>query len=347
MKDDSVSVSKAIGIFLMVLCHTNFSKVFESFILIFHMPLFFFFSGYCFKEKYFDDAREFFIRKIKGIYIPFVKWSILFLLLHNVFLILGIYDSFYGYKGVEQNFYGLCDIIVRFVTIVLKQDGYEQLLGGFWFLATLFWGSIFSFLSMWSLKHFSSRFIEWTIVINVLLALGKVSIPFTIIGYKEFLAATFISIGFWYKKNRCFLELKYNLIPILFGIVFLAGCTLKCSMLSVSRLKTIPYVISALGGVVAVFSVSKLILLLKYKNLRRFLVYLGDNTLIVLTLHFLCFKIISLIIVCVEKLPLGRLAEFPVIDYFSIKGWWLLYVFVGIFVPLLIKYIWENVRNAT
>ena len=55
MKDSTVSISKALAIILMVLAHTRFSSLGNEVINLFHMPLFFFFSGYCFKDTYLKD----------------------------------------------------------------------------------------------------------------------------------------------------------------------------------------------------------------------------------------------------------------------------------------------------
>ena len=56
MRDHGVSIAKGIAIILMVLAHTRFSQYGGFYINMFHMPLFFFMSGYCFKEKYLDET---------------------------------------------------------------------------------------------------------------------------------------------------------------------------------------------------------------------------------------------------------------------------------------------------
>ena len=63
MKDDSVSIAKSFAIILMVLAHTFFWDFGDSWINMFHMPLFFFFAGYCFKEKYLQDTMGFIKRR--------------------------------------------------------------------------------------------------------------------------------------------------------------------------------------------------------------------------------------------------------------------------------------------
>ena len=75
--DDSVSFAKGIGIILMVLGHTFFSPYGHDVIYMFHMPLFFFISGYCFKESYLEDFRSYARKRIGKIYVPFVKWGLI------------------------------------------------------------------------------------------------------------------------------------------------------------------------------------------------------------------------------------------------------------------------------
>lgn len=87
MKDNSVSIAKGIAIILMVLAHTRFSEYGNYWINMFHMPLFFFFAGYCFKDKYLEIPSDFVIKRFKGLYKPFVKWGLIFLVLHNLFSI--------------------------------------------------------------------------------------------------------------------------------------------------------------------------------------------------------------------------------------------------------------------
>ncbi len=131
--NNAVSITKAFGIILMVLAHSGFSKTGDAAINMFHMPLFFFMSGYCFKEKYLSSFKEYLMRKIKGIYLPYIKYSVLFLLLHNVFYHVGVY----------KNAYTLYDFQFRAVRIFFSMTMHDQLLGGYWFLRSLLWGGYF------------------------------------------------------------------------------------------------------------------------------------------------------------------------------------------------------------
>lgn len=50
MRDETVSICKAFGIILMVMIHAGIPG--DTFVSMFHMPLFFVMSGFCFKDKY-------------------------------------------------------------------------------------------------------------------------------------------------------------------------------------------------------------------------------------------------------------------------------------------------------
>lgn len=88
----SICYIKAFAIMLMVLGHACSDNIpgfplLMPFIVMFHMPIFFIASGYCFKEKYLSSPGKYLYNKVKGIWWPYVKWGLLFLLLHNVFSI--------------------------------------------------------------------------------------------------------------------------------------------------------------------------------------------------------------------------------------------------------------------
>lgn len=129
----------------MVLAHSRFSEYGNYWINMFHMPLFFFMAGYCFKDKYLSDCKEYTLRRIKGIYVPYVKWATVFLLLHNVFYSLNIYNDTYGFRGSVSHLYTLKEFAINEVHIITKMGGTEQLLGGYWFLYTFFVASILSY----------------------------------------------------------------------------------------------------------------------------------------------------------------------------------------------------------
>ena len=345
VRDKSISMAKGLAIILMVMVHAHFSSFGHAFISMFHMPLFFFMSGYCFKEAYLGEFRNYMKKRAKGAYWPYVKWSLLFLLLHNVFYALNIYNGEYGYKGVVSELYTSIDFIKHAVLILFTMSGGEQLLGGFWFLHTYFIAAIISFATIWLFKKNTIRLASGggiLLLICVLFLYFKLRIPYYI-GGKELFASAMMVWGFAYKKSGLHLEEHpYVTIPVCVIIVVLGTLISPSTMLLLTWQKTIPYAISALSGTLMVFSLCKL--LSKHEIETQSLSYIGDRTIDILTWHFLSFKLVSLAIILLYGLSITHLAEFPVIDEFSYKGWWILYVLVGVVIPLCIEYIYAKIE---
>lgn len=94
---------------------------------------------------------------------------------------------------------------------------------------------------------------------------------------------------------------------------------------------------NAILGTIMILNLSHRLSL--YQNwAKRFLMFVGDHTLEILTWHFLSFKLVSLLIIWVYALPIEQLAGFPIIKGYSLM-YWPLYSFVGICVPIGALYI--------
>ena len=80
-------------------------------------------------------------------------------------------------------------------------------------------------------------------------------------------------------------------------------------------------------------------------GIKEFLVYCGNRTLNVLTFHFVAFKVVSCVLVVVYHEPLNRIAEFPQMRAYASSGWWVLYTFAGVGIPLASKWCIEKIRR--
>ena len=83
-RDKTLDIAKGICIILMVIGHSGCPTYLHDFIYMFHMPCFFFISGWLLNDRYITDLKTGLIQKAKGSYYPFVKWTLIFLLFHNV-----------------------------------------------------------------------------------------------------------------------------------------------------------------------------------------------------------------------------------------------------------------------
>lgn len=333
-RNESVSIAKGIAILLMVLAHSGFYRYGCLWINIFHMPLFFFFSGFCFKEKYLDNSKVYILKRIKALYVPFVKWNILFLLMHNIFYYVNIYNDKYGFGDITSHLYSLSEMLKVGLNIITKMNDSEQLLGGFWFLRCLFIGSLISFFLI---KYVRNTKMGGGILIGLTILFSGIhkSLPYVGIGSMELLSSLFIYIGYIYKKK----ELKWHYCwQIVLVAVFLTAIMAKwwwACMLSFNYLQVIPYFLIASLGVLAVYYISSYIK--KYNNVFvKFLIFAGNNSLTILIWHFLSFKLVSIVLLVKNGESIERLAEFPVIREMASDGWWCAYFIVGSVVPMLL-----------
>ena len=297
-------------------------------------------SGYCFKEKYLDDAKQFVFRKITGIYVPFVAYSLVFLALHNVFCRLYIYEPtwLYGWKDFAWN-------TGRIVTRMSHNEG---LLGTFWFLKELFWGNIIFYIALNLCKRLHNV-AYWALAIGIL-AIAEIvcafhlRIPYFNITHTTIFAAFFIAVGYWWKQANW----QINKWVILIGGIAVISIELlllrKVTFVGVNLISLPIYVFPAIAGTMMIFESSKL--LVESKNLvsRSILMifkFVGKHTLPIMALHMLSFKLVSYILIRINNLPIERLADFPVMYDYANAGCVLLYTFVGIFIPLICVWGWQ------
>ncbi|WP_091851509.1 acyltransferase family protein [Prevotella communis] len=332
---NSVSFAKGIGIMLMVLGHTFFSVYGYTVIYMFHMPLFFFLSGYCFRVSHLEDFRNYAQKRVSRIYVPFVKWSLIFLLLHNIFFHLNIYNDTFGFEGEVSQLYSVSDYLKKTFFIFFCLSGNEQLLGGYWFLHTMFFAS-FIFYGLLKLKIPIIGGVV-TLLLSVLLYFKGIPVVNIYCGPKELFAVSCMMAGYLYKS--------YSIEEIVdkYSMLVLLGCALllllgsvywRGDMLDMIWTHTIPYFISAIAGSIVVMMVSKY-LTGKTHRLSSFISNIGNKTIEILTWHFLSFKIVSLIIIAYYGLPIEQLAEFPVLRPYNTQGWWIGYLVVGVAVPVI------------
>lgn len=356
MRDNTIDITKGIAIILMVIGHSCCPQHLHHFIYMFHMPLFFIVSGYFFKESYLSGFREFAWKKIKGIYFPYLKWAFIFLLLHNFFFSINFYNEEFGdvtNNNLASHVYSFSEIINRFLHIVFTMYKHEQLLGGYWFLHTLFFSSFLFWLVMLFRKQiFDKTYKDVLIAISLILLcfvliIFKLKIP-GYIGIKEILATLFLFLGFHINKLEVFsFATRWGFIIVSFLLVYLGSCFCYSAMASVKTFSLIPFIITSLLGTMSIMGLSKKMSLSNnavLKIISDFLSFTGKNTLIILTFHFICFKLVSFIIIKTNGLNIKLLAEYPVIKNYSDSGWWVVYSIVGFIVPLLFVFIMDKIK---
>jgi fucose 4-O-acetylase-like acetyltransferase len=322
-RDVTLDIAKGICILLMVAGHSGCPGYLGRFIYMFHMPCFFFVSGWLLSDAYLDDLRKGLWRKLKGAYWPFVKWELLFLTFHNAFAVMGVYRDSYGASEFASK-------ALRILTFT----GGEQLLGGYWFLISLCWASVGSLLMLYALRRWgklSTATVAAVIALVLLVIPWESRLPVRLpaqFGEQTLMATAFYLSGYLCKRQWKSVRASWTR----------ALCLLLCPALAAiawswnietgkDGLLLVPFFVTAMAGTLGTLHLSAC--LLRCRPFAVPLTYIGERTLYVLTFHFLGFKCLSAVYIALCGLPHDRLAEFPGLSGVP-SGFWLAYVLAGV-----------------
>ncbi len=79
---DHIDILRGIGILYMLIGHIGFGPEMDIYLHAFHMPLFFFLSGYLFSFP--DDLNLYVQKKVKSLLVPYFSFAFLYLALFVV-----------------------------------------------------------------------------------------------------------------------------------------------------------------------------------------------------------------------------------------------------------------------
>ena len=364
-RDTVISIAKGIAIILMVIAHAEAPGWLCKFIFEFHMPLFFITAGYFFSVKYLNDEATFIKKRVKGLYWPFVKWSVFFLIIHNWMFDIGILNERFGNDaGGVTHPYTWHQIQQNLWHIFTAMGGYDQFLcGAFWFFRGLFVASIlYLIIFKVVLKVLPQRANTAAphIICIILLLLcgwktyeGLKTITLVQGGYRDLMGCFFFGCGFIFRQYvnqyRQFI-LKYHSaiwMTVLFGvIVFLFSKYLTANMNWRSTFKQfLSLPIPALLGFLMTYNIS--LWLDRYEGkLKNFLVYTGDHTLNIFIFHIVSYKVVSLMKIWYYGLDIRQIGCHMVIHEYSQQDlFWILYTIAGVCIPLGCTWISEKISE--
>ena len=208
-RESYVDTVKVFAILSVVLGHI--ASPFGKFIFSWHMPLFFFLSGFFIKI---ETKSSIFVQKnFKRLIIPYFIFGFLG-------LILGITKA--GILNRELSYFNEFLGLFYYMDYSYLKNHYGSVL---WFLPTLFFGRIIIFLLIKNVKNY---FLIFLVLILLIFTIIKINflIPFGI--DKAILSSLWIYVGYLYFNNKiqkksityallmfCFLFLIFNKIPIL------------------------------------------------------------------------------------------------------------------------------------
>ena len=363
MRTPSFTILKAIAIILVVIAHSAAPAYLSNFAYMVGVPAFFVLSGYFFKLDNLDNTSDFVIRRTKTLYLPFIKWGVFFLILHNLFFEVGFLSESYGNaQGGVTHPYNWTQATQHLWSMVFNMSGYDPFLAGaFWFFRALFLANIafiFRFKATRQLGKFKTSTLQVVsvIVLAFLLALWQASMGLHITGvaqggYRELMGIVLLGIGFLLRRadetpdssiwhNPIIMLAASSVVLMILTFVYPISMAAKPgSVLSVPILT-----VAGTAAFIWLRGLSEFILQLPEKY-TQWLQFTGENSLYIFVFHLLAFKVASMIKVVVYQLDWAMVGGHPVVQHELGDGFWLLYIFVGVVLPILPVWIWRKITN--
>lgn len=353
-RNNVISVCKGIAIILMVAGHAEPPDLISNFIYIFHMPLFFITAGYFFSRKYLDDPWSFCSRRFKGLYLPFLKWSLVFLVLHNLWFEIGLLNEQYGnWQGGVTHPYGVREFFQRLLLIVTSMSGYDEFMAGaFWFFRGLLVASIL-FMVIYRLVDSHTRLSPlWgaVAVCGIALAFNAYRLGFgfkigTIPngGLREVWGMFFFGIGVIYRHLETRIGNRLWLSAVCLAVMCVGAWQHWCGMNNHGQMRdlvTLP--LTGVAGFLLTKHISTLIDTAG-GTAARLLTHIGENTLYVFIFHIISMKSVSALKIWWYGLDPAQIGCHMVVHYNNHEDlFWLLYTVAGVGIPLGCLWLWRR-----
>lgn len=335
-RNETIDIAKGIGIILVILGHLS-SPMYEvgwltcmrGFVYQFHIPLFFFLSGIFMKTG--ESWGVFLNKKVTRLYLPYAISNLLFLV---------VYAVAHAINGEEIV---VIDTVKHAVKVLLGM-AVTPLGGATWFLFILFVSQI--------LYRIVSRLfscVDGKFKAIAILSMGVAGMLFypESCASKALVAMLFLYLG-QLVYSEGFMEKLKELVPFkvvffLISVIAIIVCA-QVNDVDISQGEygnPLLFLMSSMAGIFMTIQLSDLVV--KTKQCRLFLCYLGASTMWVLLLHFLAFRAINLLQIAIYG------DEFATIFYHPcnrITGLWpLVYTLVGVLFPLSFRMIFKK-KNA-
>lgn len=335
-----IDIAKALAMISIIVAHSKIIYV-QNIMYMYMVPAFFFFAGYVFNysDKTVDGSYclTYARKKIAANWAPFVEYSALFILLHNVFLRIGIYTadpsfatltaeneaaSLWG--GRVQELHTFRDGIGRLLRAATF-DITEEFTRPLWFLPALFTANI-AIVCVFFLSEKTKKRILEPLAVGVLFTVGYLThLPRYI--SSGLVGVIFVYAGYLFRKNQKKIPYKLWLFIVSGGIVLYLSRRSTLGMISNVYTSPVTLLLSSACGLYCILCAAKWI----EKNsafLSKHLAFYGRNTLIALAFHLLFFKCVTVIQIVAYASDWIYLACYPV--FHAQLPWPILYSVVGV-----------------
>ena len=263
-----IDISKAIGILLVVLGHMNIPVVLSKLIFSFHMPLFFYISGFLFNaKKYSDHVNILFTSRAKSLLWPFFTFTLLSIIIilrtdKNFLYNFNFIDFLRGNKSPNTPLWfltALFSVEIIFVLLIKLTANRFKL-----FLLVLL---------LFGLGIYNAYVFKFNFILNLTIAL---------------VALFYFWLG-WFSKSiniNNFSVNKYTVVWIILlaaSLIILANSNSRLDMYSFNYGYLPITIVSSILGICLTLIVSKVFL--KSNLIAKIMSFIGRNTLTILGVH--------------------------------------------------------------
>ena len=333
-RNNIYSIMKGLAIMGVVAGHLGINKI-DLFVNYWHLPVFFFVSGYFLKDKYINDGKKYVSSRFKRLIIPFFFYASTAIILHNFLINWGIID---GIKFVGNDYW------VEIKRMLLLSSN-EQLIGAMWFLPALFFISCigWSLLKLHTIHH--SLNYKWggviCFIVGMLAINRNISSPYCIFQY---LSITWIFLLGYMVRTEHLEEKIRNIIGVLVSISILSVALFAKSRFGCqpSMIGNMPlcFPLVFISGIVIINYISFQIQ--NYK-IGKVLSFVGNYSFSIMALHFVGFKIVTFIHKLIDDTV--TISDFPISSK-NLYMWAPMYFLVGLAFPIVVSILGEKIKNA-
>lgn len=331
-RDDFWDYARGFGMILVVLGHTNF--VGTDWIYLFHIPLFFIVSGALFSMS--SPLYAKISNKFKRLYLPNLKYGLIFLLLHNLFTVLHMYPAGAAYTA--------SDYLRGLIKVIL--GGNEKLGGAMWFLRALFFSYLlYVCFAMLCKRDYQLTENKKTLCIFLLIVsfcgwmfISESHIYIIRIITIPCIIFPFIVFGKWIQENSLhkLCTKKYSYFFVVLSMTILSLISQYVSIdLAYLRLPN-PFLYYSLGCIGFTFVLGSNSILQNTK-VYKWIIYIGKHSIPILALHLLSFKLVTFIYILLTNSNIYLLSKHPIPVFSDNIFLPMIYTIVGIGLPLLLN----------
>lgn len=353
MKDSVVPILKALAAAFLVLAVSGVPLWLKELASLLGVSVFFY-QGLQFQEVYLDTERAYIKRKLRAIYVPFLAFSLFFLILHNFFAWIGVVGPEPAAAEGASAYYSFAEASKRMWAIVFGMSGYDSA------LCQLYW--LFRAMLVGVLAFFGARKVAGLLLPRMgrvqlvgvvalvafvlLLWMQWLDIEVPIIpggGYPELLVAFLIALGYLYRQSEKFLPNRLVLMAI--AVVVLGGVTYVLQTWLTQPAPLVRFLVrlpAMCCGFVLLHQLAEAIAE-RGGRVAQVLEYIGHRWLTIIAFSFLAFKFSGLFVLLAKGLPWSAISQVPVVGYGEgSSAWAILHWICGFGLPILVIWRWNS-----